>query len=97
MLLGLGALSVAGLASGAVVVARRRRPPEEAPEVTGAPLPLTTAVRPSLPAGGHQVEDPILVSMGLGTTSQPDPNAPVTRSVRFGPGERPEPPKYRTH
>ena len=96
MLLGLGVLSVAGLASGAVVVARRR-PPEEGSEVAGDPIPLMTPVRPSVPAGSHAVEDPILVAMGLGTTRDPDANAPITRSVRFGPGERPEPPKYRTH
>jgi hypothetical protein len=97
MLLGLGALSMAGLASGAIVVARRRRPQEEAPDGGGEPIPLMSAAHPSLPAGSHNVEDPILAAMGLGTTHQPDPNAPITRSVHFGPGERPTPPKYRGH
>ena len=97
MLLGLGALSMAGLASAAIVIARRRRPQEEAFDAEGEPIPLEGAAHPSVAVGSHNVEDPILAAMGLGTTHQPDPNAPITRSVHFGPGERPTPPKYRAH
>lgn len=96
MLLGLGALSMAGLASVAIVIARRRRP-QEAAGVEGEPIALEGVAHPSVAVGSHNVEDPILAAMGLGTTHQPDPNAQITRSVHFGPGERPTPPKYRGH
>ena len=98
MLLGLGALSVVGLSLGAVAIARRRRPPEETAEAAGDRIPLMTEARPSLPAGSHGVEDPILAAMGLDNTRHPDPNAPITRSIHFGPGERPTNPRPpRTH
>jgi hypothetical protein len=90
MLLGLGALSAASVATVAAVVVRRRRAPGEAPPEVGAErIPSMRAGRPTVPAA---VEDPILIAMGLGTASHPDPNAPITRSVRYGPGERPSPP-----
>ena len=93
----LGLLGLTGAGAAALVIARRRRVPEEGPEQAGKPQPLPEAVRLGGRADTQQVEDPILAAMGLGTTSQPDPNAPITRSVHFGPGERPTPPTYRAH
>lgn len=85
----LGLVGGTGLVSGAIVILRRRRLPEEVAELAGEPLAPATAFRPSRLAGSHPVEDPILAAMGLGETSQPDRNAPITRSVNVGPGERP--------
>jgi hypothetical protein len=97
MLLGLGVLSVAGLASLGAVITRRNRPREEPPQAAAERIPSVTPALPSRPAAIQPVEDPILVAMGLGTASHPDPNAPITRSVHFGEGERPPPPKSRAH
>jgi hypothetical protein len=97
MLLGLGVVSVAGLASMGAAIARRNRSRVEPPEAAAEPIPLVTPARSSRPAGIQPVEDPILMAMGLGTASHPDPNAPITRSVRFGQGERLPPSKSRTH
>ena len=97
MLFGLGALSLAGLASLGVMITRRNRSREEPPQPAAERIPLVTPARPSRPAGIQPVEDPILVAMGLGTARHPDPDAPITRSVHSGPGERPPPPRPRAH
>ena len=97
MLLALGALGLAGLSSAGFVIARRPRPPGETPDVVHEPIPLMTAAHPIVPAGSNDVEDPILAAMGLGGIHPPDPDAPITRTVHFGPGERPPPPRPRAH
>ena len=49
------------------------------------------------PAGDPNTEDPILAAMGVGASASSEPNleAPLTRSVTSGPGERAEPVKRR--
>jgi hypothetical protein len=96
VLIGLGILSVAAL-TGALGIARRRGDPEGIPQGSDEPVWSVPAVHPITRPDIPHVEDPILLAMGLGSSSQPDPNAPITRSVRFGPGERPTPPTQRAH
>ena len=78
---------------------RRRGEDEEAHSDDVAPVadphPISlagrAAMRRSQDAQGVQSEDPILAAMGVGAGSdiRPQPEAPLTRRVTFGPGERP--------
>lgn len=61
------------------------------------PISLAARTRQRQAAAAPNTEDPILAAMGVGAPlrSQAQLNAPLSRQVRSGPGERPEPAKSR--
>lgn len=92
VLVWLGLLGVSVLAAGIVVAVKSRRSEDEVPEGAdpeAMTVPSTATISAIGRAPTEQVEDPILAAMGLGTLKGPRTDAPLTRSVRAGPGERP--------
>lgn len=91
-----------GAAGAVLLMARRWRgsSADEAIPVPGDaadrnPISLAARARQRQAAGGPHSEDPILAAMGVGAPP-PSParlDAPLSRRVRSGPGERPEPAK----
>lgn len=90
-----GIAAVGLLAGLGLVVARARR--RRRARMESAPSVKVTVKRPSGPAAiaagrtvpAHYVEDPILAAMGIGKAVAGKPvEAPLTRRVRSGPGER---------
>lgn len=93
--------AVAGLT---LLIAWRRRAsgtdeavPVAASHPDGDPISLAARTRQRRAAAAPNTEDPILAAMGVGTPlrSQAHLDAPLSRQVRSGPGERPEPAKSR--
>lgn len=85
-----------------VVWRRRPRNAEEAvrvaqPEADATPISLAARARQRQAAAAGHTEDPILAAMGVGVGSPHAPrlDAPLSRRVHSGPGERPEPAKSR--
>ena len=86
-------LALLALSTGILVAMRRRSSEDEAPTSQDhePSLPQTATTNGNPPSPREQTEDPILAAMGLGTraTQQSPVDAPISRSVRFGRGERP--------
>lgn len=88
-LLPLALLVVSG---GVLAALARRRAEGEVPSADDPlSLPQALTIDGNRPAVGEQTEDPILASMGLGAraTQRSVVGAPITKSIRFGRGERP--------
>ena len=96
---------IGSAAAGAVLFVVWRRRARNAEEATGVaqpaadakPISLVVRARQRQAAAGGHTEDPILAAMGVGMTPKRPPHldAPLSRRVNSGPGERPEPAKSR--